>query len=483
MLDLRPVFFNVGLLLAALSLAMLVPALLELADGQDDWLVFLLSALLTLFFAVSMILATGMAAEKSLRVRQAFLMTTLSWVLLAAFAALPFAFSRVALSPVDAYFEAMSGLTTTGATVLSGLETMPRGLLLWRAMLQWFGGVGIIVVGLAILPFLQVGGMQLFRAESSEKLEKVLPRAAQVASATMTIYLVFTLSCIAAYWAAGMSFFDAVCHGMTTVATGGYANYDASIGAFRSPLIEYICILFMILGGITFSLYILAARGRVSVLWRDTQVRMFLTLIALAALTIGFWRYSTSDLGLHDALRDSLFSTVSVITSSGYASEDFGAWGGFPMIVFFILLFVGGCTGSTSGGVKVFRFAILFSTMRRQLFHLTHPHGVYTATFNGVPVPPNVVAAVLGFFFLYGLTVFAVACGLGLMGLDFVTAVSGAASAVGNVGPGLGERIGPAGNFGDLPDGAKALLSFAMLLGRLELFTVLVILTPEFWRA
>ncbi|MCW5752315.1 MAG: TrkH family potassium uptake protein, partial [Alphaproteobacteria bacterium] len=203
MLDLRPVFFNVGLLLAALSVAMLVPALLELADGQDDWLVFMLSALLTLFFAVSMILATGMAAEKSLRVRQAFLMTTLSWVLLAAFAALPFAFSRAALSPVDAYFEAMSGLTTTGATVLSGLETMPRGLLLWRAMLQWFGGVGIIVVGLAILPFLQVGGMQLFRAESSEKLEKVLPRAAQVASATMTIYLVFTLSCIAAYWAAG----------------------------------------------------------------------------------------------------------------------------------------------------------------------------------------------------------------------------------------------------------------------------------------
>ncbi|MCW5729990.1 MAG: TrkH family potassium uptake protein [Alphaproteobacteria bacterium] len=484
MLDLRPVLFSVGVLSAILGLTMLIPAALDAADGNDDWQVFALSALLTLFVATAMMLATGLPPERGMRVRQAFLMTSLSWTLLAAFAALPFSFSGLELSYVDGYFEAVSGLTTTGSTVIVGLEKLPRGLLLWRAMLQWLGGVGIIVVGIAILPFLRVGGMQLFRAESSDRSEKALPRAAQVASAITTIYVTLTLACIAAYWAAGMNFFDAVCHAFATISTGGYANYDSSFAAFDSPLIEWICILFMLLGTVTFTLYVLAARGRPGALWSDAQVRMLLALVLLASLALAAWRLGgEADLGLHQALRSAFFSVVTVVSTTGFVTEDYSAWGGFAMLLFFILLFSGGCTGSTSGGVKLFRFAVLSGAMRRQFFRLTHPHAVHATTFNGVPVPDSVVSAVLGFFFLYGVTVFAVALGLGLLGLDFVTALSGAATAVGNVGPGLGPGIGPSGNFADLPDAAKVLLSFAMLLGRLELFTILVILTPEFWRA
>lgn len=482
MTDFRPIFFVVGVLLAVLSAAMLLPALVDLAGGSPDWLVFLLSALLTMFFAVSMMLATGQTAAQGMTVRQAFMLTTMAWVMLAGFAALPFTFADIDLSYEDALFEAMSGLTTTGATVIVGLDQISPGILLWRALLHWIGGAGIVVMGLAVLPALQVGGMQLFRTESSERMEKVLPRATSVASATIAIYCGLSLSAFLAYWVAGMAAFDALVHAMSAVATGGFSSHDTSIGFYGSAAIEWITVAFMIAGGITFTAYIQAVRGRPMVLWQDTQIRWFLAILASVTLLVALWRWGSGAAGLEEALRTAAFNVTSVATTTGFASEDYGAWGSFAFVVFFGLMFVGGCTGSTAGSVKVFRYVILFGALRKQMFGLLHPHGVYNPQFNGVAVPPNVASAVMGFFFLYGLTVIGVAAGLGLLGLDPVTALSGAAAAVGNVGPGLGEVIGPTGTYAGLPAAAKVLLSAAMLLGRLEMFTVLVILTPAFWR-
>lgn len=484
MLDLRPVFFILGVLLTTLSGTMLIPALVDLADGHADWQVFVLSAGLTLFFAVSLILTTGRkAAQKGMQARQTFILTTLSWVLIPAFAAMPFRFAGINLTYIDGFFEAMSGLTTTGSTVIVGLDGLPRGILLWRQMLHAIGGVGIVVMGLAILPFLQVGGMQLFRAESSDKGEKVMPRAAQLSTAITMIFFGLCLVCAICFWLAGMTFFDAICHAFAAVATGGFSNYDASIGHFKSASIEWIATVFMLIGGLPFTAYILATRGRPEVLWKDEQIRWFVAIIVLAATALAGWRLMNEDIGLHQAVRSATFSVVSIVTTTGFGSEDFITWGGFSVIVFFILFYIGGCTGSTAGGVKVFRYVVLMGVMRRQTFQLVHPHGVHQATFNGSPVPAAVTNSVLGFLFLYGTTTFAVAGLLGLMGLDFMTAVSGAATAIGNIGPGLSAQIGPAGNFADLPQPAKLTLAVAMMLGRLELFTVFVIFTRTFWRA
>lgn len=480
--DFRPVLFVIGGLLAVLALAMMIPALVDLSEGSSDYLVFLLGGVLTLFFAVSIMLSTASQANEALTLRQTFLLTTLSWIVMAGFAALPFTFGDLNLPFTDAYFEAMSALTTTGSTVIVGLERLPRGVLLWRAMLQGMGGVGIIVMGLAILPMLQVGGMQLFRAESSDRSEKVLPRAAQLSSAILGIYVGLVVLCILAFWAGGMTFFDAVCHALPAISTGGFSNYDASFAAFANPLLDWLAILFMFAGGVSFIVYIQALRGRPEQLWRDSQIRWYFWLIAAASALMAGWLTATGQMSLVEALRHGTFNVVSVVTTTGFVSTDYNAWGGFAQTLFFVLMFAGGCTGSTAGGVKMFRYAILFGTMRRQFFMLTHPHGVLNPTFNAIRVPPQVSAAVMAFFFLYGVTLIAAACGLALMGLDFTTALSGAAQALANIGPGLGDVIGPAGNYATLPPGAKWLLSLTMLLGRLELFTVLVILTPSFWR-
>jgi trk system potassium uptake protein TrkH len=482
MLDLRPVLYVIGVLLAGLAGLMLLPALVDFAHDNPDWQTFLVSAAVTLFVAGGVLLANRSTVTGQLSVRQAFLLTTLSWVIAAAFAALPLVFSGQKISYAAAYFEAMSGLTTTGSTVLSGLDGMPPGLLLWRSMLQGFGGVGIIVIAVAVFPALQVGGMQLFRTESSDRSEKIVPRAAQLATNIGGTFVGLTLACAIAYWLAGMSFFDAVCHALTTIATGGFANYDASFGRFDSAAIEWIGVLFMLLGGGSFTLYILALHGRRESLWRDSQMQWYVGLNVVAALVVGLWHYASNEVGLHQALRHAFFNVISITTTTGFAASDYSAWGPFAVAIFFALAFVGGCTGSTTGGIKIFRFQILFGTMRRQFFGLISPHGVKTPTFNRKPVPPDVPLAVMSFFFLYGLSTIAVAVALALIGLDFTTAISGAASAIGNVGPGLGEIIGPAGNFATLPAPALWLLSFAMLLGRLELFTVLMIFTPRFWR-
>ncbi|HRY23570.1 MAG: TrkH family potassium uptake protein [Geminicoccaceae bacterium] len=482
--DLRPVAMVVGIVLLVLALAMLPSMLADLIAGHADWQVFLLSASCTAFIGVSLILmTTGVSRTPELTVRQGFLLTTLTWVTTTAFAALPFAFSDLGLGAAGAFFEAMSGITTTGSTVIVGLEAAPPGILLWRAMLQWLGGIGIIVMGIAILPMLSIGGMQLFRTESTDSSEKILPRAAQIATNIALIYLLLSLLCASIYWLFGMSWFDAAAHAMTTIATGGYSTYDASIGHFASPAIEWTAITFMIVGGIPFVLYVQILRGQKLQLFHDVQVRWFLGILAGGTALLAFWLVQRGLMFGHDGLRHAAFATVSVVTGTGYAASDFNAWGTFPVGVIFFLMCIGGCSGSTTGGMKVFRFAVLYQIARVQVLRLLQPSGVFRPIYNGQPVADQTAISILGFVFVFALSFAVLSILLSFLGLDYLTAMSGALSALANVGPGLGDLIGPAKNFAALPDTAKWLLSAGMLLGRLELFTVLVLFAPAFWRA
>ena len=482
-IDLRPILVAVGILLIILALFMAPPMVADMAAGHPDWQVFLAAGAVTLFVGVSLILMNRAPGFGELNGRQAFLLTTLVWVVVALFAALPLAFSELDLTLADAVFEAMSGITTTGSTVIVGLDVAPPGILLWRAILQWLGGIGIIVMGVAILPMLRVGGMQLVRAESSDLSEKILPRAAQIASAIGLIYLVLTLACAALYWYVGMTPFEAAAHAMTTIATGGFSTTDASIGGFQSAAIEWIAVVFMMLGALPFVLYIQVTNGNVGALVRDAQVRWFLGIVILASVSILIWLGARFEMSFHDGLRQALFNTISVITGTGYASSDYGLWGTFPVSAMFFLMCIGGATGSTTGGIKIFRFTVLHAIAKNQIARLVRPHGVFVPTFNGRPVPEAAAIAVMAFIFMFGLSFSAFALALSMLGLDYLTAMSGALTALANVGPGLGEIIGPAGNFSTLPESAKWLLAAAMLLGRLELFTVLVLFTPAFWRS
>jgi trk system potassium uptake protein TrkH len=473
-IDFRPVLFICGILLATLALMMGIPAIADAAAGDA------LSGMLTLFVGGGLIL-TNRTETISLDRRQAFVFTTLSWLIIAAFAALPLVFSSLGLSYTDAFFEATSGITTTGSTVIVGLDFAPPGILLWRAILQWLGGIGIIVVAVAILPVLQVGGMQLFRMESSDTSEKVLPRTAQIATAIAVIYLVLSVVCAAAYWTAGMTPFEAVTHAMTTIATGGFSTSDASLGYFDNPTIDWIAILFMIMGGMPFVLFLQAVRGKPLLLWRDGQVRWFLSIILCGVVALSLWQWQGGDPIWH-AVRQAAFNVVSIITGTGYSTTDFSMWGGFALAAFFLFMFIGGCAGSTSCGIKVFRFQVLYASARTQLSRLLQPHGVFIPYYNRRPISDQVASSVMGFFFLFVVSFAVLALLLGMLGLDFLTSVSGAASAIANVGPGLGDVIGPSSTFAELPNMAKWILAAGMILGRLELFTVMVLFAPAFWR-
>jgi trk system potassium uptake protein TrkH len=481
-LDFRPILFILGILLTTLSIAMVLPALVDVAAGNLDWQVFLASAGLTLFIGVSLILTTR-GGEMRIGIREAFVLTTTSWLGLTVFAALPFVFAGLNLSFADAFFEAMSGITTTGSTVIIGLDSAPPGILLWRALLQWLGGIGIIVTAVAVLPMLQVGGMQIFRMESSDTSDKVLPRAAQTSTAIGSIYLILTLVCAVGYWTAGMPGFDAVAHAMTTIATGGFSTSDNSIGVFDNAAIDTIAIVFMIVGSLPFVLYVQAARGRPGGLWRDSQVRWFLAIVVVLMVIVSLVLHLSQDFAFGDAVRKAAFNGVSIITGTGYATAAFDNWGTFALILFFVIMFIGGCAGSTTCGIKIFRFQVLYAIATMQMKRLLQPHGVFIPHYNRNPVTEEVALSVLGFVFFYILVFVLLSLGLSLLGLDFLTSISGAATAISNVGPGLGPTIGPMGTFADLPDAAKWMLSAGMLLGRLELFTVLIILMPAFWRS
>lgn len=481
MFSFRPIFLVVGLLVATLGCAMLLPAMVDLAHDSSDWQIFAVSAMVTIMFGVVFWMAArGEPAVLSLR--QVFVMTVLAWIALAGFGALPLYWSGVLPSFTDAYFESMSGLTTTGATVIRGLDTAPPGLLFWRGLQQWLGGLGIIVMAIAVMPMLQVGGMQLFKAEAFETAEKILPRAAQISSRITLIFLAVTGACFFSYMAAGMHALDAVVHAMTTVATGGFSTKDASIGHFESEVIELIAIAFMIIGSMPFLLYVRALQGRPDQLVRDSQVLTFLAFLVF--FTVLVW--PLVDLPPHftiwDKLIESSFNVVSIMTGTGYANADYYAWGSTAAGIFLILMFIGGCAGSTSCGMKIFRFQVVAQDLAQHINRVVFPHGVFVKRFNGNPLPDSVSAAVFSFLFLYIASFAVLASLLSLTGLDGETAISGAATAISNVGPGLGGIIGPAGTFADLNDSAKWLLTIGMLVGRLEIFTVLVLFLPQFWR-
>ncbi len=481
MLDLRPILSITGRLLAMLAAGMLLPALVDGYAGDPDWQSFLGSAALTGFCAGGLMMAAR-SDDQRLTVRQAFVFTTASWTVLPAFAALPFVLSELNLTYTDAFFEAMSGLTTTGSTVIVGLDDAPPGLLLWRALLQWMGGIGIIVMAVAVLPNLQVGGMQLFRMESSDTSEKVLPRAGQIAAGIGAIYLGLTAVSALALWAAGAGPFEAVAHAMTTIATGGFSTSDRSVAVFENAAVEWIIVAFMILGSLPFVLYLQLVHGRSRPLLHDSQVRWFLAVVVAVVALMTVWQTATVDTELGPALRYATFNVVSIITGTGYTTVDYGLWGSFAVSTFFFLKFIGGCAGSTTCGIKIFRFQVLYQTTRVQMRRMLHPNGVFVARYGGRPLPDSVANSVMSFFFLFFLIFVLVAFALMALGLDFTTSLSGAATAIANVGPGLGDVIGPTGTFAPLPDAAKWLLSAAMLLGRLELLTVLVLFTPRFWQ-
>ncbi len=482
MIDCRPVFHVIGILLTVLAAAMCVPLLVDLVDGEPGWRVFAATGGCTVFTGVTLLLTTRAPLER-LSVRQAFILTTVSWIVLTLFAALPFAFAGMKLSFTDAFFESMSGLTTTGSTVIGGLDDASRGILLWRALLQWLGGIGIIVMSIAILPLLRIGGNQLFRMESSDRSEKVLPRMVQIAGGVAGIYAVLTAVCAACLWFWGLGVFDAVAHAMTTIATGGFSTRDGSIGAFANPAAEIVITVFMFLGALPFVRYLQLVRGRATLL-RDDQVRWFFWIVValVGAVALAHYANNGHEVGPGQALREAAFNTLSILTGTGYSSTDYTGWGPFAHGVFFFIMFIGGCAGSTTCSIKIFRYQVLYQTATVQLKRLIRPHGVFLATFNGRPITDEASSSVMSFFFLFAAAFAALAAVLHFLGLDFITAVSGAATAICNVGPALGGTIGPDGNFAALPDGAKWALSVGMLLGRLELFTVLVLFAPWFWQ-
>jgi trk system potassium uptake protein TrkH len=480
-LDLRPVLRVAGLLLCGLACAMMLPALVDLQYRNADWHVFMGSAALTLSFGGALVLGNNHAGTIQLTVRQAFLMTTVSWVAAAIFCAVPFWW--LGLSYTDAFFETVSGFTTTGSTVIVGLDTLPPGILFWRALLTWVGGVGIIVMAIIILPFLRIGGMQLFQTESSDRSEKITARPLQLARWIAGIYFLLTFACALLYRAAGMSGFDAICHAMSTLATAGYSTHDASFVYFNSDAVQWVGTLFMMAGALPFVAYIRFLRGNMTAIPKDPQARVLILFLAAVSLVMGTWHSITAHVPFFDSLTKAAFNVTSIVTTTGYVSDDYGLWGAPAVGVFLILLFVGGCTGSTAGGIKVYRFQILGRIIRAHLTRLVSPHQVILLTYGDRRVTEDVTTSVLAFVAVYMATIAIGVILLTALGLDIVTALSATATALGNVGPGLGEIIGPSGNFSTLPDAAKWLLSGAMLLGRLEIFTILVLLEPRFWRS
>ena len=480
MVNFRPILFVIGLVLSKIALFMYVPTLVAFATGTEGFIDFATAVIITHTVAF-LCLTFGRTSEFKLSVRDMFMITTLVWTIASAFAALPFVFINH-ISFTDAYFETMSGITTTGSTVLSGLDNMAPSILLWRSTLQWLGGIGFIVMGVAILPMLNVGGMRLFQTESSDWSDKSSPRTKSVAKNIVNVYLSLTGLCFLGYLLTGMNTFDAINHAFTTLSTGGYSTSDGSMNHFSNSA-HWVAIVFMFAGGLPFLLFVQALRKREArTLLSDAQVRGFTLLVFSAGLAVALWLTWQLDYRFIDAFRVSLFNIISVVTTTGFGLDDFTAWGPFPTIIFAFIMLVGGCSGSTAGGIKIFRFQVAFALLRKQMMQLIHPSGVFIQRYNGRPVTDGIVRSVVAFALTFVLTIVVVAAILGMLGLDAITSITGAVTAVANVGPGMGNIIGPTGNFATLPDLAKWTLSFGMLMGRLEILTVLVVFFPAFWR-
>ncbi len=482
MFDLRSSGYVIGMLVTVLGATMIAPLLADVLAGNGHWQAFGLSALITCLIGSLISLACSNVERDSLTIQQTFFLTTGVWVVLPIFGALPFVLGQTNASFVDAFFEAMSGLTTTGSTVFNDLENMPKGLLLWRGLMQWFGGIGVIVVAMVFLPVLRVGGMQIFRTEGFDTFGKILPRAAEISKSIASIYLVLTLACMGSYSAAGMDIFDAMVHAMTTIATGGFSNYDSSFGQLGAGA-EYTAVFFMLAASLPFVRYVQLVGGSFTPLFKDSQIRVFLiTAVAIVALLVG-WQLLFVTGSPELALRKAMFNGVSILTGTGYASDDYGRWGSFAVTFFFMIGLVGGCAGSTTCSIKIFRYQLLFASIKTQIKRIHSPSGIFQPRYEHKTVSQDVISSVMSFFVLFMLSLAFLSVALGMTGLDMITSISGAATALANVGPGLGGEIGPAGNFAGLNNTAKWLLAAGMVVGRLELMAVYVLFTVSFWRA
>jgi len=474
----KTVFFTLGILQIILGVSMFIPIIVQFFYSEIDSS-FFGSSIVTIIFGTLFFLS-NLDHDKKLNLQQAFLLTALSWISIAVFGSLPFVFSSIELSITDSFFESMSGITTTGSTIISDLENAPKGLLLWRAILQWLGGIGIIVMAITLMPIMNVGGMQLFKISSNDSSEKILPKSKEIALRLIYIYSGLTGLCAITYWIFGMGKFDSLTHSMTTIATGGFSNYNESIGYFNSLPIEISSMFFIILGSIPFIAYIKFISGNKKIFLNDIQIKTFLKIIIFTVIILSIYLLFSNHENF--SLRSIFFNTISILSGTGYVNAEFDRWGSFPITLFLALMFIGGCAGSTACGVKIFRIQILYLFILNQLKKIIYPKGVFVIKYDQSAVDEKFIASIISFIYFYIVIFFILTALLSLTGLDFITAISGAATSISNVGPGLGPIIGPNGDFSSLPDLSKWILTVGMILGRLELFAILVLFLPSFWK-
>ena len=474
----KTVFFTLGILQMVLGVFMFIPIILQFVYSEIDSS-FFGASIVTIIFGTLFFLS-NLDHDKQLTLQQAFLLTALSWLSIAIFGSLPFIFSDLNFSFTNAFFESMSGITTTGSTIISNLNEMPKSILLWRAILQWLGGIGIIIMAITLMPIMNVGGMQLFKISNNDSSEKILPKSKEIALRLIYIYTALTLLCGLTYKIFGMNYFDSLTHSMTTIATGGFSNYNESIGFFNSVSIEISAMIFIVLGSLPFIAYIKFISGNKKILFNDAQIRSFFKIIifSVAILTIYLAISNSAELNL----RSIFFNIISILTGTGYVNAEFDTWGSFTLILFLGLMFIGGCAGSTTCGVKIFRIQILYLFISNQLKKIIYPKGVFVLKYDQNPIDNKFISSVISFIYMYLVIFFVLTALLSLTGLDFVTSISGAATSISNVGPGLGSVIGPNGDFSSLPNISKWILTLGMILGRLELFAILVLFLPSFWR-
>ena len=476
----KTVFFTLGILQIILGISMIFPIIIQIIFGELNSS-FISASLITIIFG-TLFLLSNLDQDKKLNLQHAFLLTALSWISVAIFGSLPFIFSDLNLSITDSFFESMSGITTTGSTIMTDLNSTPKAILLWRAILQWLGGIGIIVMAITLMPLMNVGGMQLLKVSSTDGSEKILPKTKEISIRLIIIYITLTFLCALFYKIFGMKFFDSLTHSMTTIATGGFSNYNDSIGHFNNFKIEMTSMIFIILGSIPFIAYIKYLSGTKNIFITDTQIKSFIKIIFFSILILFLYLVIFNKSFSEISLRSISFNVISILTGTGYVTQNFDSWGNFPLIYFLMLMFIGGCAGSTTCGIKIFRVQILYLFIKNQLKKIIYPRGVFIIKYDNNNVNEKFMASIISFIYLYIVIFFVIAALLSLSGLDFTTSISGAATSISNVGPGLGELIGPNGNFSQLPDFSKWVLSFGMILGRLELFAILVLFLPSFWQ-
>ena len=477
----KTVFFLIGILLIVLGASMLAPYSIQVLYAENSHS-FISSSFVTIFIGILFVLA-NLEKEFKLNLRQTFLFSTLAWLMVAVFGSLPFLLSANEFTVSEAFFESMSGITTTGATIISDLDNSPKSILLWRAIMQWLGGIGIVVMAITILPLLKVGGMQLFKMEGPDTTEKILPRTIEVAAIIISTYVALTFLCGLFYWLFGMTIFDSICHAMTTIATGGFSTHNDSIGFFKNSNIEIVASLFIILGSIPFISYLKFSQGNRKIFFKDVQIKGLIYLLIISTtIMFVYLLFINFESSLIDKIRISSFNVISILSGTGYVTDDFGLWGKFSLVFFLFLMFIGGCAGSTACGIKIFRLQMLLIFLKDQIKKLIYPNSVIITKYNNQKISDDFIKSVIIFIFTFLFIFLIIAMLLSISGLDFITSISGAASSISNVGPGLGEMIGPNGNYKALPDLSKWILAAGMLLGRLELFAVLVLFFPSFWR-